>query len=56
MVTSAAGRRVIERWIRPAQVVAFHFGEDDMERARRAVKAAMPQAIAFTRSLETHRW
>ena len=56
MVTSAAGRRVIERWIRPAQVVAFHFGEDDAQQARRAVKAAMPQAVAFTRSLETHRW
>ncbi|HEY7568893.1 MAG TPA: MBL fold metallo-hydrolase [Gemmatimonadaceae bacterium] len=56
MVTSAEGKRVIERWIRPRQVIAFHVGDDDMEDAPRAVRAAMPTAITFTRSLESRSW
>jgi L-ascorbate metabolism protein UlaG (beta-lactamase superfamily) len=56
MVTSADGRRVIERWIRPRQVVAFHVGEGQAERAARAVQAALPGAVTFGRSLETRRW
>jgi L-ascorbate metabolism protein UlaG (beta-lactamase superfamily) len=55
-VTSREGRRVIERWIRPRQVVALHVGEGETERVARAVRAAMPGAITFTRSLETRRW
>jgi L-ascorbate metabolism protein UlaG (beta-lactamase superfamily) len=56
MVTSAEGRRIIERWIRPRQVVAFHVGDEDMDDAPRAVRAAMPTAITFTRSLESRSW
>ena len=56
MVTSREGRRVIERWIRPRHVVAFHVGEDEMERVPREVQAAVPGAITFVRSLETRRW
>jgi L-ascorbate metabolism protein UlaG (beta-lactamase superfamily) len=55
-VTSDEGRRVIERWIRPRHVVAFHVGQDGVERERREVRAAMPQAVTLTRSLENHRW
>jgi L-ascorbate metabolism protein UlaG (beta-lactamase superfamily) len=56
MVLSREGRHVIEKLIRPKQVIAFHVGDGDMERAPNAVRAAMPQAITFTRSLETRRW
>ena len=55
-VTADAGRRVIERWIRPKQVVGFHVGTDDADRAIRDVRSAMPNAVTFTRSLETRRW
>jgi L-ascorbate metabolism protein UlaG (beta-lactamase superfamily) len=55
-VTSREGRRVIERWIRARQVVAFHVGEGETERVARAVRAAMPGAVTFIRSLETRRW
>ena len=56
VVTSDEGRRVIERWIRPRQVVAFHVGENDGDRTARDVRSAMPNAVTFVRSLETHRW
>jgi L-ascorbate metabolism protein UlaG (beta-lactamase superfamily) len=53
MVTSEDGRAVIERWIKPRHVVAFHLSEGD-EREARAVRSAIPGAIAMTRSLERH--
>jgi L-ascorbate metabolism protein UlaG (beta-lactamase superfamily) len=56
MVTSREGRRVIERWIRPRQVIAFHVGDDETQRVAREVQAALPAAITFTRSLDTRRW
>jgi L-ascorbate metabolism protein UlaG (beta-lactamase superfamily) len=56
MVTSREGRRVIERWIRPRQVVAFHVGGDESEGVAREIRAALPGAITFTRSLDTRRW
>jgi L-ascorbate metabolism protein UlaG (beta-lactamase superfamily) len=56
MVTSEEGRRVIDRWIRPRQVVAIHLPERDPERVAREVRIALPQAMAFTRSLESRRW
>jgi L-ascorbate metabolism protein UlaG (beta-lactamase superfamily) len=56
MVMSREGRQVIEKWIRPKQVVAFHVGEGQTERVTRAVQAAMPRAVTFGRSLETRRW
>lgn len=55
-VTSRAERRVVEQWIRPRQVVAFHVDERDGQRVSRAVEAALPGAITFFRSLETRRW
>lgn len=56
MVTSREGRRVIERWIRPRQVVGFHVGGRGAERAAREVRAALPGAVTFARSLDTRRW
>lgn len=56
VVTSEEGRRVIERWIRPRQVVAFHVGTADADRALRDVRSAMPNAVTFARSLEMRRW
>jgi L-ascorbate metabolism protein UlaG (beta-lactamase superfamily) len=55
-VTGRKERRVIERWIRPRQVVAFHVGEGDAGKTERAVRAAMPGAITLVRSLDTRRW
>jgi L-ascorbate metabolism protein UlaG (beta-lactamase superfamily) len=56
MVMSREGRQVIEKWIRPKQVIAFHVGEGQAARVTRAVQAAMPGALTFGRSLETRRW
>lgn len=56
MVRNEKQRRAVERWIRPRQVVAFHVGAGEGEQAARAVRAAMPAAVTFTRSLETGRW
>jgi L-ascorbate metabolism protein UlaG (beta-lactamase superfamily) len=56
MVTSREGRRAIEKWIRPRQVVAFHVGEGEQREVTREVQAALPRAVTFVRSLETHRW
>jgi len=46
----------VERWIRPRQVVAFHVGTADADRAIRDVRSAMPNAVTFARSLEMRRW
>lgn len=58
IVTGKGGRELIERFIRPRQVVAFHVDADtaSAERIRRAVTAVVPGAITFSRSLETRRW
>ena len=56
MVLDDDGRRIIQRWIRPRQVVAFHVGEGEGERTAREAKAALPDAVTFFRSLETRRW
>jgi L-ascorbate metabolism protein UlaG (beta-lactamase superfamily) len=56
LVSARGGRELIERWIRPRQVVAFHVGAEWEDRNRRAVQAAMPSAVTLVRSLETHRW
>lgn len=58
MVKQDEGRRIIERWIRPRQVVAIHVGKgrNAEVRSAREVQAAMPMAITFTRSLDTRRW
>ena len=56
VITSDDGRRLIERWIRPKQVVAIHVSEGGGDRASRDVQAAFPGAMTFTRSLDTRRW
>lgn len=56
VVTNRENRRLIERWIRPRQVVAFHLPQGADTDDEREVQAAWPGAIAFTRSLETRRW
>ena len=56
MVTSRQGREVIERWIRPRQVVAIHVGDGEEARTTREVRAALPTAITFVRRLETRRF
>jgi L-ascorbate metabolism protein UlaG (beta-lactamase superfamily) len=56
VVTSEEGKRVIARWIRPRQVVAFHVAEGEPPQVPRDVQAAQPGAVTFMRSLETRRW
>jgi L-ascorbate metabolism protein UlaG (beta-lactamase superfamily) len=56
VVTGKASRAAIERWVKPRQVVAFHVGEGEGERASRDVRAAMPSAVTLTRERETYRW
>lgn len=48
-------RAIIERWIKPRQVVAVHLQADDLAAAAR-IEAAWPGAVAFTRSLHKRRW
>jgi L-ascorbate metabolism protein UlaG (beta-lactamase superfamily) len=56
-ITGREGRRLVEQWIRPKHVVAFHVGEGaEIERAPREVQSAMPGAITFTKPLDTRRW
>jgi L-ascorbate metabolism protein UlaG (beta-lactamase superfamily) len=55
-VTSRKDRRVIERWIRPRRIVAFHIGDRDAAKAVRDVRRAMPNAVTLVRSLETRTW
>jgi L-ascorbate metabolism protein UlaG (beta-lactamase superfamily) len=55
-ITSRKSRQVIERWVRPQQVFAFHVGTDEGDDVTRDVHAAMPSAITLVRSLETRRW
>lgn len=56
MVTSREGRQVIERWIRPRQVVAIHVGDGEETKTTREVRSVMPSAITFSRRLETRRF
>jgi hypothetical protein len=46
---------VIEKWIRPRQVVAFHVSEGETARTR-DVQDTLPGAVTFVRSLETRTW
>lgn len=56
VVTGKASRAAIERWVKPKQVVAFHVGEGEGERASRQVRAAMPSATTLTSERQTVRW
>ena len=55
-VVSRDGHRVIERWIRPRQVVAFHVGEGKGNLVARAVRSVSPAAVTLVRSLQRHHW
>ena len=55
-LTNPESRRVVERWIRPRQIVAFHVGEDETEKIPAEIRATMPGAVVFTRSLDARRW
>ncbi len=55
-VTDRESRQVIERWIRPRQVVAIHLGNDADAGDVREVAAAWPTAVAFVRSLDARTW
>jgi len=52
MVASRAGQQVIERWIKPRQVIAFHVGVADLSSGPAAVRAALPEARTFVHALE----
>jgi L-ascorbate metabolism protein UlaG (beta-lactamase superfamily) len=54
-LTDADALRAIERWIRPRRVAAFHLAGNDAATARK-VRAAMPAAHVFVRTLETVLW
>ncbi|HET9439198.1 MAG TPA: MBL fold metallo-hydrolase [Longimicrobiales bacterium] len=49
-------RQIVQRWIRPRQIVAIHVMEGQQERVARAVRRVLPSATTFTRSLETRTW
>ena len=48
-------RAIIERWIRPKQVVAIHLLNNELARALQ-IETAWPGAVAFTQSLHKRRW
>jgi L-ascorbate metabolism protein UlaG (beta-lactamase superfamily) len=48
-------RDIIERWIKPRQVVAIHLLDGELDQALR-IETAWPGAVAFTRSLHKRRW
>jgi L-ascorbate metabolism protein UlaG (beta-lactamase superfamily) len=50
------GRAVIERWIRPRQVVGFHVPVSAESTWPQEVRAVMPSAVTFTRSRDTRHW
>jgi L-ascorbate metabolism protein UlaG (beta-lactamase superfamily) len=50
-----SNRSIIERWIKPRQLVAIHLPADDLAGAAR-IEAGWPGAVAFTRSLHKRRW
>jgi hypothetical protein len=49
-------RQIVQRWIRPRQIVAIHVMEGEGERVARAVQRVLPRAVTFARSLETRTW
>jgi L-ascorbate metabolism protein UlaG (beta-lactamase superfamily) len=53
MLTSEQGRRAIQQFIRPKQVIAFHVMVGQNERVSRAVRLHLRGAHVFYRSLET---
>jgi L-ascorbate metabolism protein UlaG (beta-lactamase superfamily) len=49
-------RQIVQRWIRPRQIVAIHVMEGEGERVARAVRRVLPRAVTFVRPLETRTW
>lgn len=49
-------RRVIERWIRPVRMAAFHISDSDSVRTRRELAGSAPGIHVFTRRLERVSW
>ena len=47
---------LVQRLIRPAAVAAIHLGARPDPTTTRAIRAAMPGVVVFSRSLETRRW
>jgi L-ascorbate metabolism protein UlaG (beta-lactamase superfamily) len=54
MVNSAKRRAAIERLVRPKQVIAFHLGDRDAQRAVSQMRMVWPEAKVFSRSLARH--
>jgi L-ascorbate metabolism protein UlaG (beta-lactamase superfamily) len=52
----APSRDVVQRWIRPRQVVAIHVGEGNGARVERELRRLMPAALTFSRPLEVRTW
>ena len=49
-------RQIVQRWIRPRQIVAIHVMEGEGERVARAVQRVLPGAVSFVQPLETRTW
>jgi L-ascorbate metabolism protein UlaG (beta-lactamase superfamily) len=49
-------RQIVQRWIRPRQIVAIHVMEGEGERVARAVRRILPKAVTFARPLEMRTW
>lgn len=49
-------RQIVQRWIRPRQIVAIHVMEGEGERVARAVWRILPRAVTFVRPLERRTW
>lgn len=56
MLRDERGRELVDRWIRPRHVVAFHVSVGEEERTARRVRRAMPEAVTFVRSLDRRTW
>ena len=54
-LTDEDTRRIVERWIRPRNVAAFHLGDGDARTAR-SLRSAMPGAHVFQLPLERVEW
>jgi L-ascorbate metabolism protein UlaG (beta-lactamase superfamily) len=54
----ARDREMIERLIKPRHVAFFHLSDEARfrDQVEREVRAVMPQAVVFSRSLESRRW
>ena len=49
-------RQIVQRWIRPRQIVAIHVMDGEGARVAGAVRRVLPRAVTFARPLETRTW